>query len=257
MKRIALLSLVTILFAGTSAFAGNFKVLILVGDARSKEMDVLEATTSLGGHSFTYERVVIEGGKFDGNMRGAQIAWFPWNGPGHDGAYFMDGAEAAFRDWVKNGGAVWISAFDDNFKDPAGKQVGAWLPIDESPVTVQNTADANVILTPEGEKSTLFTTPNAVDLNALTLDDNFADLDSKWVVLGKRADNNQPAICYMQFGKGIYVEACIDTRDDARTAAAKPLIENALVFLAGMLGTPTAVEPADKLASSWGSLKRR
>jgi len=257
MKRYGVFFVAAMWWVVSSAFAGNFKVLILVGDARSKEMGVLKATTSVGGHNFTYEEVLIEGGKFDGNMRGAQIAWLAWNGPGHDGAYFMEGSEAAFRNWVKNGGAVWISAFDDNFKDPAGKQVGAWLPIDESPVTVQNTADADIILTPEGEKSTLFTKPNKVDLNALILDDNFADLDTKWVILGKRADNNQPAVCYLPYGKGIYLEACIDTRDDARTAAAKPLIENGLVFLADFIGTPTAVEPSGKLATSWGSLKSR
>lgn len=244
-------------FASASAFAGNFKVLLLVGDARSKEMGVLEATTSVGGHTFSYEQVLIEGGKFDGNMRGAQIVWMPWNAPGHDGLYFMDGSETAFKDWVKAGGAVWISGFDDNYKDAAGKQVGGWMPIDESPVTVLNTADSDIALTPDGEKSSLFTTPNKVDLNALTLDDNFADLDSKWVVLGKRADNNQPAICYLPYGKGVYLEACIDTRDDARTAAAKPLMENALVFLAAMLGTPTAVEPSGKLATSWGVVKSR
>jgi hypothetical protein len=243
--------------ASVEAWAGNFKVLVLIGDARQQESPILTKFNSVGGHTFTFEEVKIEGGTFDGNFRGAQIVWFPWNGPGHDGGYFMGGTEAAFKDWVKKGGAVWIAAFDDNYRDPAGKQVGGWMPIDEHPVVVQNTGDSDVQVTPEGDKSGLLAKPNKVDLNTLTLDDNFANLDKSWVVLATRKDNGQPAAAYLKYGRGIYVEVCYDTRDAARAAAASSLLENGLSFLAAQIGGGLAVAPNAKAATTWAAMKTR
>ncbi|MBM3213792.1 hypothetical protein FJZ36_02605 [Candidatus Poribacteria bacterium] len=257
MRRTVALAVAAMALVGSTAWAANFKVLILIGDARSKEMDALEAIKSAGAHNFTYERVVIEGGTFDGNMRGAQIIWMPWNAPGHDGLYFMAGSEAKVRDWVKAGGGIWISAFDDNFKDAAGKQVGGWMPIDEHPVTVQNTADSDVEITADGAKSGLFSKPNAADMNAMVLDDNFAGVDKSWVVLAKRKDNGEVAAAYLPYGKGVYVTACIDTRDDGRTEPAKPLLGNGLFFIASMLSAVTPVEPEGRLAATWAGFKSR
>lgn len=258
MKRGIWLSCMAITFAASVAYAADLKVLALIGDARNQEVPILKATTKLGNHNFTHEDVVIEGGKFDGNLRSANILWFPWNGPGHDGLYFMEGSEDAVKTWVRNGGAVWVSAFDDNFKDANGSQVGGWMPLDESPAIVQNTGDAEVELTADGQKSPLFTTPNAVDMNAPVLDDNFANVGGAWVVLATRKDNQQPAVAYLPYGKGVYLTACIDTRDAARATSAKPLMENALLFLGDWAtsGT-TAVEPHGRLTTTWSSLKTR
>jgi hypothetical protein len=240
-----------------SASAGKFKVLVLNGDARNVEAAEVVKVAKVEDHTFTYEEVRIEGGKFDGNMRGAQIVWFPWNGPGHDGAYFMDGAEDAFRKWVEAGGVVWISAFDDNYRDPKGNQIGLWLPIDKHPVVVQNTGDTDVDITPAGHESGLFSTPNKVDFNAITLDDNFSGLDKDWIVLATRKDNAQPAVCYLKWGKGLYLEACIDTRDAGKIPSVIPLIPNGLLFLANFASGGLAVDPAERLSTAWGRLKTR
>ena len=256
MKRIGWFCVAFAFFA-SAAWAGSFKVLILVGDARSGESAALQANTKVGPHTFSFEEVVIEGGTFDGDFRGADIVWFPWNGPGHDGNYFMDGSEEAFVQWVEEGHGVWISAFDDNYRDPNGDQVGSWMPIDKHPITVMNTGDSDVDITAEGEASGLFSDPNNVDMNAITLDDNFANLDSDWVILATRADNKQPAATYLPWGKGIYLEVCIDTRDAARLAAAEPLLPNGLLFLANYLEEARAVDPAGKLATTWGDVKTR
>ncbi|MBM3213793.1 hypothetical protein FJZ36_02610 [Candidatus Poribacteria bacterium] len=237
------------------ALAGKYKVLVLNGDARNQEAAVVVATKSVAPHTFEFEEVKIEGGKFDGNMRGAQIVWFPWNGPGHDGAYFMGGSEEKFKQWVNDGGVVWISAFDDAYTDPNGKQVGSWMPIDKHPIVVQNTADSDVDITADGNKSGLFAKPNKVDMNAIVLDDNFASLDKSWVILATRKDNSQPAACYLPWGKGVYVEACIDTRDAGKMAPATPLIANGLLFLANWLESSLAVSPAGKAATTWGTLR--
>lgn len=181
-----------------AAHAGNFKVLIARGDARDQEAALLEQFTKVGPHTFEFTTVLHEGGVFDpANLEGMDIVWFPWNGPGHDGNYFMGGAEEAFRNWVAEGHAVWISAFDDNYTDQNGKQIGGWFPIDEYPdVIVQNTGDAEVEITDEGKASGLFSEPNDIDTSALVLDDNWANLPDDFVVLAIRQDNNQPAAWY-------------------------------------------------------------
>jgi hypothetical protein len=253
MKR-ALLVLMAWLCVVSVSSAANFKVLILAGDARHKESPILTALTKVGPHAYSYEEVLIEGAGFDKNLRGANIIWFPWNAPGHDGKYFLAGAEDTILKFVEGGGGVWISAFDDNYKDASGQQVGGWIP---GPIKVQNTGDSEVEITAEGDKSGLFSTPNKVDMNAPTLDDNFADVGAKWVLLAKRKDNQGVAAAYLPHGKGVYLEACIDTRDDARAAAAKPLIENALLWLGNWLAAPTAVEPGGKLAATWAAMKTK
>ncbi len=252
MKRLIAYSLCGLLSA-SAAFAVDLSVLVLIGDVREQETPILDTLTSIDGHTFSYEKVVIEGGSFDGDLRGADILYFPWNGPGHDGTYLMEGSEDAVASWVEGGGMVWISAFDDNYTDADGAQVGGWLP---STVTVQNTGDSDIDVTADGDASGLFSKPNAVDLNAMTLDDNFADLDASWTIYANRADNGSPAVCSLEHGKGIYLEACIDTRDAGRGATAAPLMENGLFFLAERAASTTAVDAQGKTATAWATLKR-
>ncbi len=256
MKRSIVTALAALLCAG-GAWAGSFKVLILIGDARTQEPPLVEENAKVGAHSFEFEQVIIEGGEFDGDMRDADIVYFPWNGPGHDGSYYMAESADAFRDWVEAGGAVYVAAFDDNYTDPDGNQVGAWMPIDDHPVLVQNTGDSDVNITAEGDASGLFSDPNDVNMNAITLDDNFAALDDDWVILAERADNGEPAACYLPHGAGVYLEVCADTRDGGRAAAAEPLYGNILFFLANYVDSSLDVDAAGKLTTTWGALRAR
>lgn len=252
MKRLTAYSLCGLL-AASAAYAANLNVLVLIGDVREQETPILDTLTSVADHNFTYEKVVIEGGSFDGDMRGADILYFPWNGPGHDGGYLMQGSEDSVSSWVEAGGMVWISAFDDNFTDADGAQVGGWLP---SSVTVENTGDSDIDTTADGDASGLFSNPNAVDLNAMTLDDNFANLDAAWTIYATRVDNGSPAVCSLEHGSGLYLEACIDTRDAGRGATAAPLMENGLFFLAERIANSTAVDAQGKITTAWAALKR-
>ena len=68
---------------------------MLIGDVREQETPILDTLTSIQGHTFSYEKVVIEGGSTDGDLRGAEVLYFPWNGPGHYGGYLMEGSEDA------------------------------------------------------------------------------------------------------------------------------------------------------------------
>ena len=272
MRRVLLLSLIMAAVA-VPALSAQYNVLVIVGDSYAEaEAQYLQTLNNVEGISFSFDVVHINSdmgnrGSKDAvnfgdeikngriNLSDYQIIYFTWNGPGHDGGYFMEGAEDAVKEFVKNGGVVWMGAFDDNYRDPDGNQVGGWFPIDEHPVTIMNTADSPVKITPEGESSGLFSKPNKVDMNAITLDDNFADVDEDFVILATRTDNNQPAAFMLPYGRGAYVEVCYDTRDAARLEAAKPLLENGLYYCATLVKS-AAVDPRSKLPITWGEVKR-
>lgn len=251
--------------------AKEYKVLILNGatDGMNNEATNLKKFEKVEGNTFTYDEIginwqgkthpvpgsivlgeEIKKGKVD--FMQYDIIWFTWNGPGHDGDYFMEGAEEAMLKFVKAGGGVWISAFDDNYRDQNGKQIGGWMPIDEFPATVSNTGDSPAKITDEGKASGLFDKPNKIDLDALTLDDNYANLGKEYIVLAERTDNGQPAAFRLPYGKGSYVEVCIDAR--STFPAAEPLLENGLAYFA-RLKVGMAVGPSGKLAMTFGKIK--
>ena len=254
--------------------SAEYKVLIILGDNYAEaEAEYIQTLTQIGEFTFSYDVLKINPdpgnrgwedatdlsqlseAEIKDTLAQTDILYFTWNGPGHDQGYFMKGAENAVREWVKNGGVVWVDAFDNNFTDDQGNQIGLWWPVDEHPASVVDTGDSDVNITPEGEASGLFSKPNTVDVNALTLDDNFADLDPAYVVLAERADGAGAAAIKLPYGAGYYVGMCIDTRDAARLEAAKPLIENALYYCATLKAAAAAVRPEDKLATTWGAVK--
>lgn len=263
-----------LLAVSLAASAQQFKVLVVIGDSYSEgEAAYVESLTSVESFTFAFDEVRVNpnpGNRGDPkavnfgeeiqkgniNLSDYQIIWFTWNAPGHDGDYFMEGAEDAIREWVKNGGVLWMGAFDDNYRDQNGNQIGGWFPIDEHPVTVMNTGDSAVKITEDGEKSGLFSKPNKVDMDAITLDDNFAGVDNAFIVLAERQDNGEPAVFLLPYGKGFYVEVCYDTRDAGRLETAKPLLENGLYYCATLIKS-APVDPMGKLPATWGEIKAR
>lgn len=261
----------TFIFALTSlTWAASYDVLILNGatDGVGNEASFLETLTSVGGDTFSFTSVGVN---FPGNTHpvegsvelGAEIAagniklanydmiWFTWNGPGHDGDYFMETAEAAMLDFVEKGGIVFMTAFDDNFTDANGNQIGGWMPIDMYPATVSNTGDSELTVTPEGEATGIF---EGVDLSGLVLDDNLANTDTAYTILATRDDNSEPAAAQLDYGAGAYLEVCIDAR--STFPAAEPLVQNVLAYMASLrLGAATLVKPVGKLPATWGDMK--
>lgn len=266
-----------VLFALAGFASAEYKVLVIASDNYTEsggEIDYITSLTTIEGYNFSYEVLKInpnEGNRgwadaidlstlseaeIKDTLSQTDILFFTWNGPGHDGAYLMKGTENAVREWVQNGGVVWMDAFDDNFKDDQGNYIGLWFPVDEYPAQIANTGDSDVEVTPEGEASGLFSKPNTVDVNALTLDDNFAGDLTGYTILANRADGKGAAAIQLAYGAGYYVGMCIDTRDAGRVEAAKPLIENALYYCAKLKSSVTAVEPSDKLSTTWGEIKK-
>jgi len=270
-KQLATLGLAALVLIGASSlsFANHFEVLVINGDSEgaNNEAAVVIQKTELLEHTFAFTQINI-GPNSNRPPAGAedidkligksiilsdfQLIYFTWNGPGHDGSYFMGEVEEDFLDWVKNGGIVYMSAMDDNFPNSPG----AWMPLDEFPVTVQNTADATGKITDAGKASIIFSKPNKItenDIGSWTLDDNFAPGNpDDWKIYAIRGDNNQPVVCYLPYGKGGYLECCIDAR--STFPAAEPFVENALYFMAEKY-VPEAVKPLGKLATMWGDLK--
>lgn len=267
MKKIMTFIMVVTLVLLFSSLAIGQKALILVGDNYSEaEAELAKATIASAGFAADIVKVnpdpanrgfadAVDVTKI--NYSQYDLFYFTWNAPGHDGKYFLKGAEDAIRSRVENGGVVWMSAFDDNFKDESGNQAGLWFPIDKFPAKIINTADSDIEVTAEGKATGMFNTPNAADLAALILDDNFAELAPGYVVLANRTDGQGPAAIQLPYGKGYYVGMCIDTRDAARLTASKPLIENALFYLAKLIALGASpVNSKDKLAVTWGSIKK-
>lgn len=264
---------ISILFAVSISMAGEFNVLIVVADSSAlAESSVVQSFPQIEGNTFKFTEIniatggtrPIAGGVIpveaveDGELNwfDYQIIWFAWNGPGHDGDYFMEGTEEDLLKFVQDGGVIYMSAFDDNYRDAGGNQIGIWMPIDQFPCGVDNTGDADVEITPEGDSTPLFKVPNDLDdnyLSTITLDDNLAPGSDEYVTLAARADNNKPAIAMLPYGKGAYVGCCIDAR--STFPAATQLMENMLNYLASLM-VPQAVEPGGKLHNVWGELKR-
>ena len=278
MKRCILVLALAVFFALAGLASAEYKVLVIASDnyvESGGEIDYITSLTQIGEYTFSYDVLKIntdEGNRgwadatdlstlseaeINETLSKTDIIYFTWNGPGHDEGYFMKGTENAVREWVKNGGVIWMDAFDDNFTDDQGNQIGLWFPIDEFPAQIANTADSDVEITPEGEASGLFSEPNKVDVNAITLDDNFAGDLSGYKILANRVDGNGAAAIQLPYGSGYYVGMCIDTRDAGKLEPAKPLIENALYYCAALKASAvTAVDPNDKLSTTWGEIKR-
>jgi len=274
MVKVTLSALALFIFAVGISLAAHFEVLIINGDSlgETNEAPVIMSKMEIEGNTFGYTQLGIGPGSnrpptnavnlqdalgTTVNLADFDIVWLTWNGPGHDGGYFFDGVEADFLNWVEAGGFISMTAFDDNFADADGNQVGGWMPIDVYPLAVDNTGDSDVAITPAGESSTILSEPNAITvemLNAMVLDDNFNPGNpDDWEIYATRVDNGQPALCFLPHGAGGYVELCVDAR--STFPAAEPLVENMLHFMASHIVPPTAVEPAEKLTTTWGNIK--
>lgn len=240
---------------------GVFRVLIVVGDSLTGEPAVLESLTSVEGLEFQYTTVNVNDNPDNrGDAQNAiklsnvalgnfDIIWFTWNGPGHDGEYFVEDADDAIKDFVRKGGIVWASAMDNNIIRPDGVHHseptwrGDWLPVDRHPITVTNSSDSNVDITEDGQKTGMFTWPHKINVDGLVTDDHWVTKDPSYRKLAVREDNGDAVSIMLPWGEGYYVGFAVDTRDAHKTAVAKPLIENTLCYLASLAWQTSPRQP--------------
>ena len=140
-------------------------------------------------------------------------------------------------------------AMDNNIIPPDGVHTtepqwrGDWLPVDQHPIRVTNSQDSNVRVTEDGQKTGMFTWPHKVNVDTLVTDDHWVTEDRTYRKLAVREDNGDPISMQLQWGDGYYVAFAVDTRDAYRTTLAKPLIENALCYLANLAWQTSPRQP--------------
>lgn len=221
------------------------RVLIVVGDNRTIEHEILQEFTTMGGNNFSFQTVkvnpnpdnygdpqAIKLSSLDLNQY--DIIWFTWNAPGHDREYFIADADILIKNFVARGGVVWASAMDDNIIEGRGWR-GTWMPVDIHPIRVVNSQDSGILITAFGNTSGLFSSPNRVNIDAITTDDHWVTNDRAYQRLAVRRDNGDPVGIQLRWGAGFYVAFAIDTRDEARSRAARPLLQNALNYISGLV----------------------
>jgi hypothetical protein len=220
-------------------------VLIVVGDSRTTEHEILQEFKIMEGNNFAFKVVHINPNTDNyGNPEATKLSridlsqfdilWFTWNGPAHDREYFVADADALIRNFVARGGVVWASAMDDNIIEGRGWR-GTWMPVDRHRIRVVNSSDVGVLITAFGNTSGLFSQPNRINVDALVTDDHWVTRDKAYQHLAVRRDNSDPVGIQLSWGDGHYVTFAIDTRDKARAQAARPLIQNALNYLAKLV----------------------
>lgn len=158
------------------------------------------------------------------------ILWLAWvavslDGPDPD----IVAHSAALRDYVQGGGRIWASANDND-----GWQAD-WLPV---PVAVVDAGDHNSI--PTAAAGSLFTTPNAIDPDDLTLDESYVGWDPQYAVLSYREDDTSLAdFLQLDYGQGVYLLTTVDTRYSDDDGVNQRMFENGIAYLLEGASQPT------------------
>jgi hypothetical protein len=239
---------------------GRFSVLVVESDARTREPETLVDLEEHEENLFEFTHIRINSNLDNHGDANADpfasvaqeldrydIIWFTWNAAGHDRDYFLTPAdERAIRDWVARGGVLWASATDENIiaeGEEAGQWKGDWLPVERHPARVVNSGDVKVWMTREGRQTGLFTWPHKIDTDGIITDDHWVTTDPTYVILARRDDNQEPVAARLPWGDGNYVLFAIDTRSDDAAEAARPLIANALSYLASLAWASSPRQP--------------
>lgn len=244
MKILYTLLITGMMFSSLWASAADIKVLYFMDAAPGGRMNPFRTVlnvTSAGGKNIEYtETDAIENEK--DKLGNFDIVWLGFNSISDNGNNHIAGVEKALLDYTKAGGVVFSEAPDnDGFQDK-------WLP---SPISaLEDIEHTNV--EPTNAAGDLFESPNKVDLTKIRYDDNFTNYDEKkYTVLAQKATKDRAELLMIENGSGFYLVSSIDTRVTSEDL--EKLYENVLVFIL----SSSAVEPEEKLASTWGKIKTR
>lgn len=107
-------------------------------------------------------------------------------------------------------------------------------------------------LTGDPATGDLFTVPNAVA--GVHHDDTWTDLDPNFVLLSTINNGADISVGLYHHGAGTYIVTGMENEDGADVATNLPLMENLMLYAAGLIATQD-VEARGKLTVSWGGLK--
>ena len=109
------------------------------------------------------------------------------------------------------------------------------MPVHRHPIKVVGGGDTGVLITAFGNTSGLFSQPNRIDVDALVVDDYWVTDDKAYQYLAIRKNNNDPTGIQLRWGAGYYVGFAIGTEGKERSQANKPLMQNALNYVAKLI----------------------
>ena len=221
------------------------RTLVVVGDNRTFEHEIVRENTVLGGNNFAFDVVMVNPNpdNFGGpnaiklsslDLTQYDVIWFTWNASGHDREYFIADADILIKNFVARGGVVWASAMDDNILEGRGWR-GTWLPTDVNPVRVVKSKDTGILITAFGNTSGLFSSPNRINVESIATDHHWVTTDKSYQRFAIRRDNNDAVGIQLRWGAGYYVSFAVDTRDAERSEAARPLLQNALNYVSNLV----------------------
>ncbi len=203
--------------------------------------------TQAGGETIKYELTTDaqKGLKLD-NLKKYDMVLFGTHGIGGWSTYHLEGVEEDLIKYVEGGGFILTQTNDDNFyKDDM-------FPVE---LAMRESGDHDYEVTPEGEKIGIFAKPNKV--GNLIEDDSYADAEKPWVVLATSKGTDTPHTLLLSHGIGEYIVT--STRADGDEGQAKTnvvLVENVVNYFVKRIKEVRSVEPANKLATHWGAIKR-
>ena len=221
------------------------RVLVVVGDNRTIEHEIIRDNIILGGNNFSFDVAMVNPNPDNFGDPNAiklssidftqyDVIWFTWNAPGHDREYFIADADVLIKNFVARGGVVWASAMDDNILEGRGWR-GTWMPTDVNPIRVVKSKDTGILITAYGNTSGLFSAPNRINVESIATDHHWVTADKAYQRFAIRRDNNDAVGIQLRWGAGYYVSFAVDTRDAERSEAASPLIQNALNYVASLV----------------------
>jgi hypothetical protein len=101
-------------------------------------------------------------------------------------------------------------------------------------VRVVKSKDTGILITSYGNTSGLFSTPNRINVDTIATDHHWVTADKAYQRFAIRRDNNDAVGLQLRWGAGFYVSFAVDTRDAARSEIARPLLQNALNYVASL-----------------------
>jgi len=221
------------------------RVLVVVGDNRTREHEILNDFTVLSGNNFSFETIFVNSNMDNFGVENASrlgsvdftqydVVWFTHNATGHDREYFIADADILVKNFVARGGVVWASGMDDNILEGKGWR-GTWIPIDIHPIRVSRSKDTGILITAFGNTSGLFTSPSRINVDAFATDQHWITSDRAYQKFAIRRDNNDAAGIQLRWGAGFYLSFALDTGNAEKSEFARPLLQNALNYISSLV----------------------
>jgi len=206
---------------------------------------VTDAVKKANGETIQYELTTdAQADLTPANLRSYDMLLFGTHGIGGWGVYHLDGVEQDLIDYVADGGFILVQTSDDAFYQ------GGMFPEE---LTMRESGDHDFEVTPDGEATGIFDTPNAID--DVIEDDSYMDVEDPWIVLATSADTGGPHTLLLPHGDGEYVVTSSRGEAEDQAAPNVPFVENIITYLVARIRETRPVSPRNALVMTWGALR--